>query len=76
MFQGERYAYGFFDRVVAGRRFVGHGGGAPGMNGELAFEPNGGYVVVVLSNFDPPAAWQMAGFILIRLPALTSMQIR
>ncbi|HEX2167416.1 MAG TPA: serine hydrolase domain-containing protein [Longimicrobiales bacterium] len=63
-----RYAYGFIDRVVGGRRFVGHGGGAPGMNGDLAFEPNGGYVVVVLSNFDPPAAQQMAAFILNRLP--------
>ena len=69
--QGARYAYGFFDRVVGGRRFVGHGGGAPGMNGELTFEPNGGYVVVVLSNFDPPAAGQMAAFILSRLPAPT-----
>jgi CubicO group peptidase (beta-lactamase class C family) len=65
---GVRYAYGFFDRVVGGRRFVGHGGGAPGMNGDLAFEPNGGYVVVVLSNLDPPAAGQVAGFILDRLP--------
>jgi CubicO group peptidase (beta-lactamase class C family) len=65
---GFQYAYGFIDRVVAGRRFVGHGGGAAGMNGDLAFEPNGGYVVVVLSNFDPPAAGQVAAFILSRLP--------
>ena len=64
-----QYAYGFFDRTVAGRRFVGHGGGAPGMNGDLAFEPNGGYVVVVLSNLDPPAAGQVATFIRERLPA-------
>ena len=63
-----RYAYGFIDRVVGGRRFVGHGGGAPGMNGDLAFEPDGGYVVVVLSNFDPPAAGQVSAFILERLP--------
>ena len=62
------YAYGFVDRVVGGRRFVGHGGGAPGMNGDLAFEPTGGYVVVVLSNLDPPAAQQVAAFILARLP--------
>ena len=68
---GVRYAYGFFDRVVGGRRFVGHGGGAAGMNGDLAFEPNGGYVVVVLSNFDPPAAGQVAAFILNRLPTAT-----
>ena len=67
--QGVQYAYGFFDRVVGGRRFVGHTGGAPGMNGALEFEPNGGYVVVVLSNFDSPAATQVAAFILNSLPA-------
>jgi hypothetical protein len=66
-----QYAYGFTDRVVDGRRFVGHGGGAAGMNGELAFEPGGGYVVVVLSNLDPPAAGQVAAFILDRLPPST-----
>lgn len=65
---GTRYAYGFFDRVVGGRRFVGHGGGAAGMNGDLAFQPNGGYVIVVLSNLDPPAAGQVSAFILDRLP--------
>ena len=69
--EGVRYAYGFFDRVVGGRRFAGHGGGAPGMNGELAFEPGGGYVVVVLSNLDPPAAGRVAAFILDRLPTPT-----
>jgi D-alanyl-D-alanine carboxypeptidase len=65
---GFQYAYGIQDRVVFGRRIIGHGGGAAGMNGELAFEPNGGYVVVVLSNLDPPAATQAANFILSRLP--------
>jgi CubicO group peptidase (beta-lactamase class C family) len=67
-FQGVQYAYGFFDRVVAERRFVGHSGGALGMSGDLAFEPGSGYVVVVLSNFDPPAATEMTGYILPRLP--------
>ncbi|HEV2149363.1 MAG TPA: serine hydrolase domain-containing protein [Longimicrobiaceae bacterium] len=67
--QGTQYAYGFIDRVVGGRRFVGHSGGAAGMSGVLEFEPNGGYVVVVLSNFDPPAATQVATFIRDRLPA-------
>jgi D-alanyl-D-alanine carboxypeptidase len=66
-----QYAYGFMDRVLGGRQFVGHGGGAPGMNGELVFEPNGGYVVVVLSNFDPRAAGQVLNFIVPRLPADT-----
>lgn len=68
---GGKYAYGFSDRVVNGRRIVGHSGGAAGMNGELAFEPDGGYVVVVLSNLDPPAAQQMVAFILSRLPDAT-----
>jgi len=67
----EQYAYGFVDRVVGSRRFVGHSGGAAGMNGDLMFEPNGGYVVVVLSNFDPPSATQVSSFILQRLPATT-----
>ena len=39
------------------------------MSGVLELEPSGGYVVVVLSNFDPPAATQVAAFILDRLPA-------
>jgi len=65
--QGAQYAYGFFDHVLRGRRFVGHSGGAAGMSGVLEFEPNGGYVIVVLSNFDS-AATQVATFILDRLP--------
>ena len=65
----DQYAYGFIDRAVGSRRFVGHSGGAAGMSGDLRFEPTGGYVVVVLSNFDPPVATQMSGFIIDRLPA-------
>ncbi len=42
------------------------------MNGDLAFEPNGGYVIVVLSNLDPPAAGQVAAFILNQLPTPTA----
>ena len=65
----EHYAYGFIDRTVGSRRFVGHSGGAAGMSGDLMFEPSGGYVVVVLSNFDPPIATQLSAFIISRLPA-------
>jgi D-alanyl-D-alanine carboxypeptidase len=64
-----KYAYGFMDRIQAGRRFVGHGGSAPGMNGELTFEPDGGYTIVVLSNFDPFAATQIEAFIINNLPS-------
>jgi CubicO group peptidase (beta-lactamase class C family) len=63
-----KYAYGFVDRVQGGRRLVGHGGGAPGMNGELSFEPDGGYTVVILSNLSPPAATLMEAWILSNLP--------
>ena len=68
---GLQYAYGFMDRVIGGRRFVGHNGIAVGMNGELAFEPNGGYVIVVLSNFSSPAAGQVLSFIASKLPSST-----
>ncbi len=63
-----KYAYGFMDRFQVGRRLVGHGGSYPGMNGELTFEPSGGYTIVVLSNFDPQAATLIEFFILSNLP--------
>jgi len=46
------YAFGFFDRVQAGERVVGHGGGAPGVCSSLSIYPETGYTVVVLSNSD------------------------
>jgi CubicO group peptidase (beta-lactamase class C family) len=55
--RGMRYAYGFEDAELPnGLHRVGHGGGAPGMNGVLAIYPETGFVVVVLANRDPPAA--------------------
>ena len=42
-----------------GKRY-GHGGGAPGMNGELRVYPRTNTVVVVLANLDPPAASRLA----------------
>ncbi len=63
-----KYAYGFGDRVENGRRFVGHGGGAPGMNGMLTILWDEGYTVVVLANLDPPIAQDAADFFTDRLP--------
>jgi CubicO group peptidase (beta-lactamase class C family) len=63
------YAYGFADRTENGTRCFGHGGGAPGMNGELKICPTQGYVVAVLANLDPPAASRVADFITNRLPS-------
>jgi len=64
---GGKYAYGFEDRVLGGIRCFGHGGGAPGMNGDLQICPRSGYTIAVLANMDPPAAQRVSDFILNRL---------
>jgi CubicO group peptidase (beta-lactamase class C family) len=64
----QHYGYGF-DVQGGGRlRSYGHGGGAPGMNGELRIFPQLGYVVVSLSNLDPPAASEPVEFFALRMP--------
>jgi CubicO group peptidase (beta-lactamase class C family) len=77
---GDKYAFGFQESVVNGLRCFGHGGGAPGMNGELKICPGpgnalhpgpasgSGYVIAVLANMDPPAATRVADFIVNRRP--------
>ena len=62
------YGYGFEDQVLNGARCFGHGGGAPGMNGDLQICPGHGYVIAVLANMDPPAASRVSDFITNRLP--------
>jgi CubicO group peptidase (beta-lactamase class C family) len=65
---GMKYAYGFEDATTPdGRRRVGHGGGAPGMNGVLSIFPDSNEVIVVLSNRDPPAALEIDRFLTRRL---------
>ena len=64
---GGKYAYGFGDNVEGGVRWFGHGGGAPGMNGDLKIFPQSGYVIAVLANMDPPAAGRISEFIAQRL---------
>ncbi|WP_395447597.1 serine hydrolase domain-containing protein [Aminobacter sp. UC22_36] len=46
----------------------GHNGGAPGMSGDLHVFPRLGYVLVSLSNLDPPASTRPLEFIEARLP--------
>jgi CubicO group peptidase (beta-lactamase class C family) len=65
---GGKYAYGFADQTGGGVRCFGHGGGAPGMNGDLRICPQSGYVIAVLANLDPPSAQRMADFAANRLP--------
>lgn len=60
--------YGFALQGEGAARFYGAGGGAPGMNGELRIYPELGYILVGLSNFDPPAAENMVEFFSARMP--------
>lgn len=50
-----KYAYLFGDETENGQRFIGHNGGAPGINAELAIFTNSGYTVAVLANYDGAA---------------------
>jgi D-alanyl-D-alanine carboxypeptidase len=63
---GNRYAYGFVDNRARDGWF-GHDGGAPGVNGILMIFPRSGYVVAVLSNFDPPFAGRIGNYLALRL---------
>src|SRR5437899_472379 len=66
--RGGKYGSGFGDDTIDGVRCFGHGGGAPGMNGDLKICPQAGYVIAVLANLDPPAAQRVSDFGLNRLP--------
>jgi D-alanyl-D-alanine carboxypeptidase len=63
-----QYGFGMFLSGEGATRYFGHAGGAPGQNGDLRIYPDSGYVIVALSNFDPPAASRMADFVAARLP--------
>jgi D-alanyl-D-alanine carboxypeptidase len=63
-----QYGYGFGVQGEGPLRAYGHGGGAPGQNGELRVFPGLGYVVVSLSNLDPPAASELVEFFALRMP--------
>jgi hypothetical protein len=59
--------YDFGGPTDDGRRFIGHGGSAPGQSAEFRIYPHG-YTVVVLANRDFPMAMHVMGFIGERLP--------
>ena len=52
------YGFGFAVQTTPAVR-VGHGGGAPGVNAEIALYPDSGWQLIALSNNDPPAASRM-----------------
>jgi len=61
------YGYGFEHYTNNGAHWIGHTGGAIGMNGDLEFCPELGYTVVSLANLDPPSAGRIARFIITSL---------
>lgn len=67
----KKFGFALREQVVGGRRFIGNGGGAPGINAEFRFEPAGDYTIVVLANTSPPAATQLLGDILAHLSGAT-----
>ena len=61
------YAYGFSERTRGGAKWVGHGGGAPGMNGDLRIFPDSGHVVAALANTGSGAS-ELVAWVSERLP--------
>ena len=59
--QQKKYAYGFATQIVNGDLIVFHDGGANGISTLMDIYPNLGYTVIVLSNYDHPAGWFVAG---------------
>jgi CubicO group peptidase (beta-lactamase class C family) len=59
------YGLGFY---VLPDGAYGHGGGSPGINGELHILPHQGYVLVTLANRDPRMATDMVEFVTSILP--------
>ncbi len=53
---GSYYGYGFGVHETLGHENLGHNGGAPGINAELAIFPVEGYVLAVMTNMDGGAS--------------------
>jgi D-alanyl-D-alanine carboxypeptidase len=69
---GNDYGYGAMIQSYEWTgRWTGHAGGYPGMDAQLWFSPDTGYIVIALANIDPPAAQQMSDYATARLPLTT-----
>lgn len=66
---GQFARFDFGGSMAGTGRFIGHGGGAPGMSGSLHHFLKRGFTVIVLANRDPGAAESIALFTAHRLPA-------
>lgn len=56
------FAYGFMDRIEAGQRVVGHGGGYAGIANSFNLYPASTYTVVILSNMGT-GAMELIGYL-------------
>jgi D-alanyl-D-alanine carboxypeptidase len=63
------YSLGLAVSSRNGVRCYGHGGSAPGVNGDLTIYPETGYITAILCNRGYPLALNAAGYIGARLPA-------
>jgi D-alanyl-D-alanine carboxypeptidase len=64
-----KYAYGFGDKIFAGKHIVGHNGGSPGIAANFEMYPELGYTAIILMNADPPAMMPVIMKIRELLPA-------
>jgi CubicO group peptidase (beta-lactamase class C family) len=62
-----KWGFALREQLAGTHRFIGNGGGAPGINAEFRFEPAGAYTVVVLSNASPPSATTLLTAIVNRI---------
>lgn len=72
----EHYGYGFFDGNSQNIRIVNHGGTGPGIDVVFDLYPELGFVVVLLSNEDPPTAQRLRDALRSKLSELTFMPLR
>jgi D-alanyl-D-alanine carboxypeptidase len=72
---GRTYAYGLQSREGPEGHWLGHDGVDRGMNAEAWFSPQNGRVLVVLSNFDVPAAEQVANHLKARLTSVRRLGV-
>lgn len=61
VFQQKKYGYGFANQIVNNTLIIFHDGGANGISTVMDIYPRSGYTVIVLSNYDHPAAWRVMG---------------
>jgi CubicO group peptidase (beta-lactamase class C family) len=68
--ENPKWGFALREQIADRHRFLGNGGGAPGVNAEFRFEPRGAYTVVVLSNSSPPSATTLLSAIVNRIAGI------